>query len=240
MEIGVFWCEIPPEPVRAALADNANLRNWRAFDGTSPVSGIEEDADGIEIDLVHMGTAAVERVLHDVVDRADASLDKQALVATIRDGIPLHGEALLKNWRELTEPCPQAVRLAMVTDHLVFRPHTWLEMLADRRDLLPLHELLCRIEDAILGILRGVNGTYPESITPKWIRRQSGRLSNAPDDLANRFERMLTGDPDAAVQDARRLIDETLTLVERHLPEIDTTRVRSRIAQTPRTPHEGI
>jgi len=50
---------------------------------------------------------------------------------------------------------------------------------------------------------------------------------------------MLTGDPDAAVQDARRLIDETLTLVERHLPKIDTTRVRSRIAQTPRTPHEG-
>lgn len=241
IEIGVFWPEIPPERVRASVADNANLRNWRAFGGTTPIGAVEEDADadGIKIDFVHMDTVAVERVLHDVVHRADTALDKQALVAAVRHGLPVHGEALLRSWRDLTEPYPPALRLAMVTSHLVFGPHAWLEMLADRRDLLPLHELLCRIEGAILGILLGVNGIYAQSVTPKWIRRSIERFDIAPDNLANRFEHLLIGDANAAVHHAGQLIDETLALVERHVPDVDTTRVRSRIAQTPRTPHEG-
>ena len=242
VEIGVFWSGIPPEPVRASLAGNAGLQNWRSFDGMTSVGGIEEDADaeGIKIDLVHMDTLAMEHLLHDVVDRADASLAKQSVVAAIQDGVPIHGEALLKRWRDLADPYPPALRRAMVNDHLMFGPHAWLVMLADRRDLLPLHELLCRIGTAILGILLGVNGIYAPSVTPKWTRQLIERLEIAPDDLAKRFKRMLTADARVAVHLADRLIDETLVLVDRHLPEIDTTRVRSRILQTPRTSHEGM
>lgn len=242
VEIGVFWSGIPPERVRASLAKNAGLRNWRSFDGMTSVGGIEEEADaeGIKVDLVHMDTLAAEHVLHEVVDRADAALDKQSLVAAIRDGVPVHGEAMLRRWRDRTAPYPQALRLTMVKDHLVFGPQTWLEMLADRRDLLPLHELLSRIETAILGILLGVNGIYAPSVAPKWTRHLIERFEIAPDDLLGRFERMLTSDATTAIRLADRLIDETLTLVERRVPEIDTTRVRSRIAQTPRSPHEGM
>ena len=242
LEIGIFWSEIPPEPVRASLAKNARLRNWRAFAGATSVGGIEEEADaeGIKIDLVHMDSLAVERLVHDVVDRAEAALDKQSVVAAIWDGVPIHGEALLKRWRELADPYPPALRLAMVKNQLVFGPHSWLEMLADRRDLLPLHVLLCRIQTAILGILLGVNGIYAPSVTPKWTRQLIERFEFAPDDLAPRFDQMLTGDAKTAVHLADRLIEETLALVERHLPVIDTTRVRSRVAQTPRAPHEGM
>ncbi len=241
VEIGVFWSEIPPEPVRANLAVNASLRNWQTFSGTTSVGGIEEDADadGIKIDLVHMDTPAVERLVHDVVDRADAALHKQVVVAAIRDGVPIHGAVLLKRWRDLVDHYPPALRLAMAKDHLMFGPHAWLVMLAERGDLLPLHELLCRIETSVLGILLGVNGMYAPSVTPKWTRHLIERFEIAPDDLAHRFDQMLTGDAKTAVHHADRLIAETLTIVERHLPEIDTTRVRSRIAQTPRTSHEG-
>ncbi len=241
VEIVVFWNELPSEPVRAAIAANATLRNWRAFEGTTSVGGIEESADreGIRTDLIHMETRSVERLVHDVVDRADAALDKQAVVATIRDGVAVHGEPQVETWRDTTDPYPQALRLAMVKDHLVFGPHAWLVMLAERRDLLPLHVLLCRIETAILGILLGVNGMYAPSVTPKWTRHLIDRLALAPHDFASRFDRILTGEAEAAVQDAGRLIDETLTLVEHHVPELDTMRVRSRIAESPRTSHEG-
>lgn len=241
VELGVFWSEIPPASFRASLAASARLRNWRAFEGTTSIGAIEEDADAdsITVDLVHMDAVTVERVLHDVMKRADPALDKQVLIAALRDGIPVHGKGLLNRWRALTDSYPEDVRLAMVTSNLVFGPHTWLEMLADRQDLLALHEVLCRIERAILGILLGVNAVYAPSAGPKWTRKLIERLAIALQDLARRMDRILTADAIDAVQNAGHLIDETLTLVERHLPDVDTERVRSRIVRHPRPLHEG-
>lgn len=241
VEIGIFWREIPSEAIRMSLAGKSHLQNWRAFDGVTSIGAVEEDAvlDDVKIDLVHLDTAATEIVLHDVVDRGVASLDKQVLVATIRDGVPIDGEPLLTRWRACTDPYPEDLRVAMVREHLLFGPHRWLEMLADRRDLLALHQVLCQIERAILDILLGLNGIYAPSVSPKWTRQLIERLDIAPRELAQRFGRVLCADALDAVQDAGHLIDETLTLVERHLPEVDTKRVRSRIAQTPRTLHEG-
>lgn len=243
VEIGVFWSEIPPASIRASLAESALLRNWHAFDGATSIGAVEEDADAhadsIKVDLVHMDTITVERALHDVMKRADPSLDKQVLIAALRDGIPIHGKGLLKRWQALTDSYPEDLRLAMVSSNLVFGPHPWLEMLADRQDLLALHEVLCHIERAILGILLGVNAIYAPSASPKWTRKLIERLDIAPHDLARRLDRILTTDAGAAVQDAGHVIDETLTLVERHLPDVDTQRVRTRIAQTPRPLHEG-
>lgn len=134
LEIGIFWREIPAESLRSSLAATLGLQDWRAFEGTTSIGAVEEDADvdGIRIDLVHLDTMAVARVLHDVIDLGDASLDKQVLIAALRDGIPVHGGDPLQRWRARSNPYPKVLRDAMVGTNLVFGPHAWLEMLADR------------------------------------------------------------------------------------------------------------
>ena len=241
VEIGILWREIPSEAIRALLSGKSHLQNWRAFEGTSSIGAVEEEAaiSGVKIDLLHLDIATVERVLSDVIDRGDASLDKQVLISALQDGVPVHGEVLLTRWRARAYPYPKHLRVQMVRDHLVFGPHAWLEMLAERGDLLALHDLLCRIERAILGILQGVNGVYAPSVSPKWTRHLIERLPIAPPDLARRFDLLLGADAHDAVRDAGRLIDETLTLAERHAPAVDTQPVRSRVAQAPRLLNEG-
>lgn len=84
-----------------------------------------------------------------------------------------------------------------------------------------------------------MNGIYAPSVSPKWTRRLIAQMDIAPADLADRFDALLVTGARDSVRDAGRLIDETLTLVERHVPTIDTRPVRSRVVETPRTRHKG-
>jgi hypothetical protein len=47
-------------------------------------------------------------------------------------------------------------------------------------------------------------------------------MSQAPADLASRLRTAYQAEPAVAVRELRRLLVETLQLVERHLPEVDT------------------
>ena len=236
LELGIFWAAAPSEGARAAPADAAGAADRRVFPDASLPGAWEEDylIDGIKIDVVHFTVAAAARVLHDVTERADPTVAKHVFVSTVRHGIPLHGPALLAEWRVQTAAYPDELRRAVVGQHLAFGPHWWLEMLAERDDVPYLYDLLCRVEQSVLGTLFGLNRLYPPSATLKWAGQIAKDLAVAPPDLAAHLKRVFRAAPREGVQEARRLIDETVDLVDAHLPGFDTVPVRARLSAPPR------
>ncbi len=137
---------------------------------------------------------------------------------------------MLEEWRARASAYPDELRVAMVEQHLAFGPHWWLEMLVERNDLPYLYDLLCRVEQTLLGALCGLNRVYLPATTLKWAASIAADLMVAPPDLARRLNRVFRAAPRDGVREARRLIHETVDLVEAHLPEFDTAPVRARLA----------
>lgn len=119
---------------------------------------------------------------------------------------------------------------SMGAQHLVFRPHAWLEMLAERNDTLYLYSLCCEVERHILGTLLGINRIYPPSPDTKWMVRVAGELPIVPCDLANRLGMVFRSEPREGVRELGCLVEETIELVEKYLPKVETTSVRDRVA----------
>ena len=235
LELGVCWTAAATEAARAAAAEAAGATKRRVFPNAGATVAWEEEyrVGGVKVDIGHLTVAEAERIIGDVTVRGDPALAKQAFVAAVRDGVPLHGDALLTGWRARVATYPDALARAMVAEHLGFGPHCWLEMLAERDDLLALYGLLCRAERSVLGVLLGHNHVYPASAELKWADRVAGSLTVAPPHLAGRLKRVFRAEPREGVEEAARLIEETVALVEAHLPTIDTSAVRARLA-TPR------
>jgi hypothetical protein len=231
LELGIFWTGAPTEAARAAAAGVAGAAQRRVFPNAATEAWEEEyRVGGVKVDVGHLTVAAAEQIIDDVTVRGDPALAKQVFVAAVRDGVPLHGGALLAGWKVRAAAYPDELARAMVAEHLAFGPHWWLEMLAERDDLLALYGLLCRVERSVLGVLLGLNRVYPASAEFKWADRLAGSLTVAPPHLARRLKRVFRAEPREGVREAARLIDETVALVEAHLPTVDTAAVRARLA----------
>ena len=236
LELGIFWAAVPTEGARTATAEAAGAIDRRLYPDACLPETREEDyvIDGVKVDVAHLAVDAADRVISDVTERGDPTVAKHVLVSTVRHGLVLHGAALLARWRVSADAYPDALARAMVEQHLVFGPHWWLEMLAERDDLPYLYQLLCRVEESVLGALLALNRVYAPSATLKWAEWIAGELAVAPPDLGGRMKRVFRADPRDGVQEARRLIEETVDLVAAHLPSFDTGPVRARLMQPPR------
>lgn len=229
LEIGVFWGDPPTTDERKAaiLRNGGELLSFDRSPGhefyalsAAEVSGIRL-AGSMLISMHHMTVDQVDQCISDVVERYDTSLDKQAVLAAIQRGIPLHGERWLGELKARIDAYPLGLAIKMVQENLWFGPWFRPEAYAARDDLLALHQHLLWTEQALLRVLAGLNRVYYPSSEHKWIDRQIAQMKVAPVDLSSRLKRALQIAPLDAWRELRALIDETVELVERELPEVN-------------------
>lgn len=230
VELAVWWHDAPTADQRREAAERMpEMGARRDFGYHDALDAWSEDCTvfGVKLDVSHRTVTGLERLLTAVVDGDDGSTERQHVVAELLDAIPLHGDDLVDRWRRRVEPYPETLAIALVRSQLRFGPHAWLERLVERDEVLALAEIRLAAARAILGVLLALNRTYHPG--HKWIARTMDAMAIRPPDLHNRFRLVLTGPPDAAVRELRGLIEETVGLVERHLPQVGTAGVRARI-----------
>lgn len=232
VEVLVCWDRVPPPHVRAGLATAAGAVRRRTYDVATSTNVHEEDVvlRGIKVDLAHVATSDVVRVLDDVTRGCDPSPGKHALVAAVRDAVAMSGQDHLAGWQERAAVYPARLRSTMVARHLDLGPHRWLEMLADRDDVPLLHEVLSRVARSLLGTVLALNSTYAIGDSLKWALRVAAEQQIAPPELAARLRRVLTDSPREGVDEARALIVETVDLVRVHAPEVPLEHVMARFS----------
>lgn len=171
-----------------------------------------------------------EEEMATVFEKLDVTSPAQKALSGMLDCIPVYGEELISNWQRQIANYPDALALAMVEHHLDFSP-IWAvrELLATRDTTLFQHQLRLKAGHNLLGVLAGLNRLYYSTFQFKRMRQFIEQMSIAPKNLYVRLESLYHTKPLAAASQLKELIAETVELVELHLPEIDTSKVRQQL-----------
>lgn len=154
----------------------------------------------------------------------------------LRDGVALHGGDVIGQWQARAAVYPEGLARAMVEHHLRFFP-LWLaaERWHTRDATIFLRQMLVEASLNLLAVLAGLNHVYFSAFQFKRLHHFAGTLRLAPERLADRLDELFTLDPVGAGASLERLVGETVTLVDSHMPGIDTTSVRRHLgARRPR------
>jgi len=230
IDLMVFWTAPPTEKERREIIKRARGRR-----GPRLPSKAEEgywleqfEVAGVVIDVRHVTVETTERILVDVLERADPSLAKQQHLAALLSALPLSNPSVLTHWQHQAATYPYELSVAMIREHLLFHPAWEQEMLAERSDLLVLYESFCTVEQHILLVLMGLNRLYYSGF--RWIDRLMGQMHIIPPNLAPRFKQVFgiaSIDPLAGVYQLHELVQETFVLVETHVAAVDTRQARA-------------
>lgn len=224
IDLLVFWAVSPTVKERRDISKRAGGRQGSRFPAPAQAGGWTEEFEvgGVPIDVCHMTLEATERLLADMLERADYALAKQQHIAALLYALPLSDPAMLTRWQQQAQIYPHALRVAMVRAHLCFRPGREQEVLAERSDLLVLYDSICAAQRHILLVLLGLNRLYYPGW--QWMDRLVAQMQVVPPNFSSRCKQVfaIVGiDPRAAVYQLHDLVEETFQLVETHLGEID-------------------
>jgi hypothetical protein len=234
IDLAIFWSEAPTEMERRDIIKHARGRHVLlvSYNGDEAYWSDAYDVGGVNIDVRHVGVEATRRVLADVLERCDPSLAKQQHIAALLSALPLSDSSVLTRWQQQAKVYPHELGMAMVRTYLRFRPAWEQEMLAERNELLILYESFCTVEKQILLSLMGLNHIYYPGW--QWSDQLMGQMYIAPRNLAPRFKQVfgiVSIDPRASVYQLHDLIEETFSLVETHLGEVDIAPARERFRE---------
>lgn len=237
LDMALYHEALPSEEVRAERRAALGAEEFRVL-AEAPEEAVIEDfrVGGIECQLAHVTVGAWERDMAVVLEELDVTSPLQKALSGILEGEALYGADLIGGWKARARDYPDALPAAMVRHYLQAIPAVWaLEKRLMVRDAeLWVREMVVDAEYGILGVLAGLNRVYYTTFQFKRLREFAGHLNVAPDRLAARLDRALTAPAAEAIAIIRRLVEETVSLVEAGMGSVDTAGIRKRLAVTER------
>jgi hypothetical protein len=190
---------------------------------------------GVECQVAHLTIAAWERDMASVLEEYEPGTHVEKALSGLLDGVALHGGDLIHQWQARAGVYPDGLARATVEHHLRFFP-LWLvaERWRTRDATIFYYQMLVETSLNLLGVLAGLNHLYFSSFQFKRLHEFVGKLRLAPERLADRLDGVFALDPIEAGIVVERLVDETITLVEAHMPDVDTTPARRHLGVRPR------
>jgi len=234
IDMAIYYAALPPEEV-LTLARQQNGGSERLWLLGDPQSGsfIEAYAvKGVECQIVHTTVADWEQNIDTVLRELDVETPLQKALEGVLQGIPLYGAALIERWKAMVTAYPDALAQKMVEHYLRFAP-LWLlqERIAGRDATLWRTQMFVESGHHLLAVLAGLNRVYFSAFQFKRMQHFAERLVLKPSNFAARLESCFTQEPRAAINELTLLISETVSLVEQHMPTVDTSRIRARLQQ---------
>lgn len=182
--------------------------------------------DGIKCDYGIGDFRETDKLIDEMIEKPEVDLVKHLQIAGIMDGVDLYGDELIRVWRTKAAQFPKELQIMMINHFKKFHPKWVIEKMAvERGDILFYNESIVEIIGNIIGILCGINKMYhPGKL--KGIEFTVNKMKVKPDDFINRYNRIFSIEKSLAVEELYILINETLDLIDKHLPEISTERSR--------------
>lgn len=232
---------LPDEESLATLREQngGSERKWIIGDRDSGSFAEAFHVDGIEVQIGHTTITSWKQSIAEVLEKhnPDTPLHK-AMEGTLAS-IALYGDSFLDGWKEEIEQYPDGLAQAMVRHHLKFFPLWGLNAHFDSRDAtIWYYQSLVEAAQNIIGTLAGLNRLYFTTFQFKRMGRFVNQMAHKPEQLGDRLERLFTADRHTAVSQLETIVEETITLIETHMPDIDTNSAKARIGwkQEPWTP----
>ena len=237
LELDIYWHAAPSEQDRLGAIEKtgAELVTLWPYEPAEGEWAENYRYPGIDVGVSGFLVPWMASCIADVVDRCDPDVLKQVRLAALNDGVVLLGEDLVRSWRRSSRAYPAGLADAVARHYLALdRLGSWHQRgkLTERGDVLMLRRQCARIEDMILGTLCAVNHVLIDHPSFKWTAHLTQRLTVAPTDLRRRLWAAADGSAARAAEILGQLLIETLELVERHLPNVDLTSLRSELSHS--------
>jgi predicted nucleotidyltransferase len=231
IDMSIYYKELPSdEELKAAYQQNQGLDHRVYFDERESGALVEQYfVQGIKCDLAHLTVKRFECDIEMLLEECDPDNPLLKVLEGIVDMVPLQGAELIEQWKSKVANYPDKLAQAMVRKHLNFRPLWLLKNYGiERDDVLFVHEELIVATKNIIGVLLGLNRFYhPINAAPfKGMDKFIQKMSIAPHDLATRLKQIFREEPNIAIKQLGELIEETFDLVEKQMPEVDTTEAK--------------
>lgn len=228
LELPIFWDKLPPDETRLALVTALHGEFLHGYDG--PALEDQLLIDGFQVDLWHNTVAAEEAVFKTVLEDHSTDFGDSNFMDTIRACIPLYGEAIIEQWKQQAAHYPEALASKNIQQHITAFDAAQLAVVAYRDNPTVFYAAISRLQEAMFLVLLALNRLYFPTF--KWMYQVLATMPIKPVDVEQRFRQAFRVPYDDAVQDTTRLLHETLALVNRHFPHLDTTAVERRVAYT--------
>ncbi|MCB9152873.1 MAG: hypothetical protein H6649_02305 [Caldilineae bacterium] len=192
--------------------------------------------DGVNIGVSAFLAETLEQWIDDVVEHCDIDDDKHMRLAAMQQAVPLYGADLVAGWQARIH-YPGALARAVV-DQLMGVQDRWWDAgyLAARDAFIPRADLLARMERWLLRLLLALNRIFLPDPRFKWAGRLIDQMSVKPERLGERLSEVFRAAPTDAVVTVRTLANETLDLIDLHLPGCDTDFARAWLSYRRSTP----
>lgn len=226
IELLIFWKEAPTDEDRNESIERltGDIIDFHPFEeGEWSETYI---AQGVKLEISNFLTETIHEIIKDVISFFDTNLDKQCIVATIHNGVPLYGELLVKRMQEIVNVYPNELREAMVVEN-IYLGNRWNNRAAllDRQDWLMLYKVMVTVQTNLMGILFSLNQQYVPHPAFKWQRNSLELMVITPENAIARFESVFLKEPSLSVKELESIIREVYELINYQLPQIDLTTV---------------
>lgn len=236
LDLTIYYAdELPDEDSLIAIRQQhgAAERKWligdRSENSFAEAYDIACDVGNIEVQIGHTTVAAWEEAIAKVLEEYDCESPLQKAMEGTLACKALYGEPIINGWKEKLAAYPSSLAEVMVKKHLAFFPIWGLdEYLRTRDATIWTYQVLVEAAQNIIGTLAGLNHLYFTTFQFKRMHKFIDQMEIAPPNLGARLESLFVpGQP--SMVELEKLVSETVSLVEAHMPDIDTTSAKRRL-----------
>lgn len=232
IDMSLYYEELPSEKeLQLARQQNqGSERLWIIGDHSDGGFAEAYSVYGVECQFGHVTIKQWEKDISTVLEQHDVKSPMMKAMSGTLICIPLSGEKMIQQWKNRIANYPDALTQAMVKHYLHFFPLWGLQKhLAGRDATLFYYQILIESAQNLLGVLSGLNRLYYSTFQFKRMGHFVEQMSVAPTNLTARLERLFCADPQVAASQLKKLVQETLDLVDTHMPQVNTSSARQRI-----------
>jgi hypothetical protein len=236
LDLIAYYDRLPSPDQLAAVHELVQATDVRAPSGQETEAFLEEYLlQGVQCQVAHLTIAGWQRDMASVLEEFEPGTHVEKAITGLLDGVALHGGELIAEWRARAATYHEGLARATVEHHLRFFP-LWLvgERWQTRDATIFYYQMLVETSLNLLAVLAGLNHLYFSSFQFKRLHRFVGKMHLAPECLADRLDGVFALGPIEAGIAMEHLVDETITLVEAHMPTVDTAPARHQLGRRPR------
>jgi hypothetical protein len=235
VEIPIFWERLPEDATRHAIVNTLHAEFLYEYDG--PAREDQLLIDGLQVDLWHITRQHQKEVIESVLRGQTLDLGGLNALDTLRSCIPLYGHELVESWKRRAQEYPDELAKQIVQEHLASFGTADLFIQAQRDNPTAFYAQLSFLQQEVFLVLLALNRRYFPTF--KWLYQVLESMPVKPEAISQRFRRAYEIPYADALADTKRILEETLPLVERQFPQMDITPVYRRLAYV-RAAHTNI
>jgi hypothetical protein len=233
IEIPLYWEMLPDDATRHAIVSALKGEFLYGYDG--PACEDQLLVNGFQVDLWHIAIADEESTLKAVIHEHHFDLSSLNALDTIRCCIPLYGHEIVQKWKDMAQEYPNELAEQIIQEHIVSFSTGELFILAKRDNPTAFYARLSFLQQEIFMVLLALNRSYFPTF--KWLYQALASMQVKPDAISERFRHAYQVSYQEAFADTKLILEETLHLVERQFPQMDTAQIYHHLTYA-RTAHE--